>query len=143
MGAGMRALGSFVLLAALLTASCSDVGDQECTPDSVPTDEDDDCPYGPPGGPKVTEQGDCEITQRTDTSDCDKTWTADVFPLLTTQAKSGNCSTSSCHGTAPGAGGVFLDLANAGAAYDVLAGYLGSPNYPYINTENPEHSWIL
>jgi hypothetical protein len=128
-------------LAAVVALSCQiSVGDQSCAEGANFYDKDDECPYGPPGGPKVQESACPDIPQEADPLNCITTW-PDVYALLT--GPSGNCALSGCHGSAPGARGILLSSTDANAFYEELKGYKGSQGYPYINEEDPAHSWIL
>jgi len=115
-------------------------GDQSCAEGANFYDKDDACPYGPPGGPKVQESACPDIPQEADPANCTTTF-ADVYALFTGPA--GNCTNGGCHGTAPGARGIHLPSDDANAFYEELKGYKGTLNYPYINEEDPAHSWIL
>jgi len=133
------------LLSAIATAASAgcggiSVGDQSCTEDSKVNDKEDDCPYGPPGGPKVAPGGCPNIVVTDDPLVCTKSWD-DIFPILTGPA--GNCSLGGCHGDAPGARGIHLPANDPNAFYDELKGYVGSQGYPYINDKDPARSWIL
>ena len=52
------AIASFALGA---SGGCS-VGDQKCGDDTLDTDLDDACPYGPPGGPQKPKDSSCQRT---------------------------------------------------------------------------------
>ncbi|MBK9262533.1 MAG: hypothetical protein IPM54_22350 [Polyangiaceae bacterium] len=131
-------------LGVLVAQGCQvSVGDQSCAEGQNFYDKEDDCPYGPPGGPKLIQanQVACpDIPQEADPLNCTTTWN-DVYAIFTGPA--GNCSFSGCHGSAPGARGIVLSATDPNAFYDELKGYSGSQGYPYINEEDPAHSWIL
>lgn len=133
------------LLVSVWAAAGCGVGDQICTPESNYGDKSDDCPYGPPGGPKPP-VGDCaDIPQKT-AAECmtPKTWSADVFPIFaTTEGGTAGCGIGACHGDEVSYSRVFLPPTNAKAGYDALTKYEGSQKYPYVNSSAPEHSWIL
>lgn len=55
-----RGRRSLILTAAIALASlggCNNVGDAICPQGTNPDDTGDDCPYGPPGGPRIHEEG--------------------------------------------------------------------------------------
>ena len=105
-----------LVLASLLgfaAAACStDVGDQSCTEESIDRDRDDDCPYGPPGGPSVQIAGDEFCTDPPKLPDpadipasCAQEFTfTRVFNIMTNpdvkEGGGGDCTNSSCHGVA-------------------------------------------
>ena len=143
-------------------AGCS-VGDQICTSDSVDSDRDDDCPYGPPGGPAArTPSGDeCANIPIDMTADCsDATWQsafeAMITPAQLDPAKPGfpggaGCSESSCHdlvdfatglNTMQGADGVYMPKASAEETFNNLVAFENALKQPYIKTGEPE-AWIL
>ncbi len=115
------------------------VGDQSCAEGYNYYDKEDACPYGPPGGPKVKETACPDIPQETDPAKCFAIW-SDVYALFT--GPNGNCSLGGCHGSQPGARGLYLPDMDATAFYDELKGYKGTQGYPYINPDEPAHSWI-
>lgn len=116
MATRMRSTSTFrlliVALAGCALGACStDVGDQVCTEESIDRDRDDDCPYGPPGGPAVQVGDDfCSdepvfYSAGAEPAECATEWTfpkvmeifdrEDVFT-----AGGGNCSNANCHGVA-------------------------------------------
>ncbi len=128
-------------LAVVVAQGCQiSVGDQSCAEGANYYDKDDACPYGPPGGPKVKESSCPDIPQEADPLNCTTTWN-DVYALFTGPA--GNCTNSGCHGSAPGARGIFLSDTDPNAFYDELKAYKGLQGYPYFNEEDPAHSWVL
>lgn len=138
-GSWIAAVG---LLALTLTCASCKTGDTLCYPDSVPTDKTDDCPYGPPGGPKVQEAACQDIPQST--SDCTTSW-ADVYAkAFDGPSPMGSCTLGGCHGDkAKASFGVYLPAGDAATAYASLTAYKGSMGYAYVNAEQPKHSWIL
>jgi hypothetical protein len=133
---------ALVLFAAALL-SCG-VGDQFCTEDQSPSEKDDECPYGPPGGPKPPVSSCPDIPQEP-VGTCSTDWLNDVFPIFATEGpKKASCTSLACHGgdkdTAPR---VFLPSDNAKTSYDALTQYEGAQKYPYVNLGDPKHSWIL
>ncbi|MCC6556059.1 MAG: hypothetical protein IT372_24120 [Polyangiaceae bacterium] len=83
-------------LAAIAAPGCiPDIGDQYCYPSSDVTDKDDRCPYGSPGGPKLTIKS-CDATAAQ--PDCTAPPTFEqVFEILNDPAL-GGCSADGCHG---------------------------------------------
>ncbi len=138
----MRAAHFLISALALVAfAGCRiDVGDQVCTEESKVNDKEDSCPYGPPGGPKVLESGCPDIEQTMDPAMCTTTFT-DVYNIL--NGPTAGCTLNGCHGESPGARGIFLSPTDSNAFYEELKGYKGSQGYPYINEEQPTHSWIM
>jgi hypothetical protein len=124
-------------------AGCT-VGDQICTTDSVSTDRDDDCPYGPPGGPAVrtVDVDECKDIAF-DMSNCDgATWDAAYAALV--DPVQGGCSESFCHdkGDGTGAFNVYIPKDNAQTSFDNLVKWQNTLGQPYIKTGETE-AWIL
>jgi len=128
---------------------CNNVGDAICTPGFDPNDRADECPYGPPGGPKVRETGCPDIAVDPAAPGCDAiSWDDDIWPLLTTGQVNQNlsCASASCHdppGSLTPAGGLRLPAGDAEAAFAALAKYSPTPDYPYVSDMSPAHTWIL
>ncbi len=119
-------------------AACA-TNDALCYPDSNPADKSDDCPYGPPGGPKVQESACPDIEQSGD--GCTVSWD-DVYGLF--DGPQGGCTASACHGDmSKAAFGIYLPTGDSMTAYATLTSYKGAPGYPYIDVDSPKHSWIL
>jgi hypothetical protein len=138
-----RARRAWLLFASCVVLGCStDVGDQACTEKSVATDKDDGCPYGPPGGPRVTEGGCPNVVVEGDPTACTVSWEGDVFPLFKDPAI-GNCSADGCHGPVARQGGIYLPAGDPAASYVELKDYLNSELAPYVSDEAPEEAWIL
>jgi hypothetical protein len=134
---------ALVVFTAFFGLSCG-VGDQFCTEDQSPSEKDDDCPYGPPGGPKPPVSS-CPDIPQSPAGTCSTDWVNDVFPIFATEGpKKASCTSLACHGgdkdTAPR---VFLPLDNVKTSYDALTQYEGAQKYPYVNLGDPKHSWIL
>jgi hypothetical protein len=131
-------------LAALVAGGgggCS-VGDQNCNDDTIDTDLDDPCPYGPPGGPQ--KPGDsCPSIDPLPAEECDGVSFEGVFGLLA--GPPGNCGNAACHGTqaaAATASGVLLDPDDPVAFYTQLAEYTNPRGDPYA-AEGAQRAWIL
>ena len=139
---GRRGLPS-LLAAAIALASlggCS-VGDAICPQGTVSDDTSDSCPYGPPGGPRIHEEGCPDIAQISGAT-CNLSWREDIWPLLNGLAPPGQgCGISGCHGS--GAGGLTLPTEDAVKSFSVLKAYSPQQGYPYINDSAPAHTWIL
>jgi hypothetical protein len=122
-------------------AACNRIGDQICEEGTDPNDHDDQCPYGPPGGPKVTEDG-CPDIPQVSGPECTLSWRNDIWPAMTTFAADNgtvSCSLAGCHGPT-----TVLKLPDdPEQAYQVLKGYVGQQNYPYLSDKAPAHTWIL
>lgn len=135
---------SLLLTAAIALASlggCNDVGDAICPQGTNPDDTGDDCPYGPPGGPRINEDGCPDIAQISDAT-CNVSWRNDIWPRLNANAPPGQgCGINGCHGS--GAGGLTLPLDDAAKSFNVLKAYSPQQGYPYINDSAPAHTWIL
>ena len=131
-------------------AGCS-VGDQICTTDSVEGDRDDDCPYGPPGGPaaRTPSSDECaNIPIDTMAADCATATWQSAFDAMVGPA---GCSESNCHdlvdiatglNTMQGADGVYMPKASADETFANLAKFENALKQPYIKTGEPE-AWIL
>jgi hypothetical protein len=120
-------------LAALCTA-CA-VENQRCPEGTNYNDRDDDCPYGPPGGPKVNLKVCPPVAA---VGDCNGlTWTEDIYPLL----EAANCTAGACHGTTQ-LNKVYLPPGNAAAVFTALTTYKGPGATFYIEPEDSRNSWI-
>ncbi len=141
----MAAAAALTLAASAIAAAsgCSlGVGDAICTEDSVYTDKDDDCPYGPPGGPQPRKKAvDCEDIQFTNQSCGTATWEA-VYGMFTDPARGGCSNGAVCHGVEPGKKGVFIPAENPSLAYDNLGKYLNAAGEPYLKANDPT-SWVV
>ncbi|MFO0755274.1 MAG: hypothetical protein U0359_02210 [Byssovorax sp.] len=125
----------------LALAACNHVGDQICEEGTDPNNHDDQCPYGPPGGPKVTEDGCPDIPQMPGPA-CTLSWRDDIWPALTTGAAESDipsCALLGCHGPKT----VLKLPEDPEQSYQTLKGYVGQQNYPYLSDKAPGHTWIL
>jgi hypothetical protein len=134
----LRPLPSAILggcLVAVVSASCT-VGDAICTDKTVDEDRNDDCPYGPPGGPQRDQADTCQVT--IDKENCTKTFRDDVYPILMRgidkDNSGGGCTVPGCHG--PTAKGgieaiVLPEGATADELYNLLAGYENEAGQKY------------
>jgi hypothetical protein len=124
---------------AALGAAC-DVGDQLCPEGTNYNEKDDDCPYGPPGGPK-REAVACGPAPARSGGDCTGvTWSATVFPILDNKVGAG-CTNNGCHGDIQNK--VLLPPGDADAVYAALTAYrIPGVNSAYINAADPSTSWI-
>lgn len=130
-----------MIVGGALAAGC-DVGDQLCTPDSTLADKSDNCPYGPPGGPKPPVSDCADIPQKECATPI--TWLGDVYPIIgTVDVDTPGCGIATCHGDKDFFRRVFLPPIDPKAAYDALTQYEGSQKYPYVNASDPAHSWML
>lgn len=148
---GRRRLGAAAAIGVLLGLffGCDHIGDQSCAEGFDPNDTTDQCPYGPPGGPKVRETGCPDIPVNEAGPGCGSiSWNDDIWPLLTTGQSNQalNCASAACHdppGNLTPGGGLRLPLADADKAFAVLAAFELSPGYPYVSDKDPAHTWIL
>jgi len=127
------------------SGSGCNVGDQYCYQDSDPQDLEDDCPYGPPGGPaEANEQTAdfCPDPDFTNPMNCGTaTWEA-VYAIFTDDAI-GGCSKDNCHGIAPGKKAFFFPAGDPVVAYDKVGKYLHPESgEPYALPNDPT-SWIV
>lgn len=129
-----------VAMAAVLFSACS-VGDQNCLGEEDPGA---DCPYGPPGGPRLKYER-CENTNMLapDSPTCTEYTWEKVYALLTDEtATGGQCSVGNCHGVTA-SDGLLVPKDNPGDAYNNLVAFApDSARGPYVNSTNPELSWI-
>ena len=137
-----------VLLAAapagLLASSCS-VGDAVCPDDTVEENRDDECPYGPPGGPQRKNAIQCVVAL--DPANCTKTFRDDVFPILTgalAPRSGGGCTLATCHGPNTQGGAIFPIAATPtpDQLYSTLAAFKNERGDPYVEADNP-NAWFI
>lgn len=138
-------LSLLAMVAVGLTAGC-DVGDQACTEEFNYKDTDDDCPYGPPGGPQLQEIGrECSLITFRDPSDpecANATFQGHVYPRMIA-TDGGRCALGGCHGTQAAADIAFgvLLTEDPNQFYEGLAAYSDPAGDPYI-AENDERAWM-
>ena len=141
---GARLRRTTLLTAAIALASlggCNNVGDAICPQGTNPDDTGDSCPYGPPGGPRIHEEGCPDIPQISGAM-CNISWRNDVWPLLNAATPAGSgCGINGCH--ASGAGGLTLPADDPEKSFSVLKAYSPQQGYPYISDTAPGHTWIL
>ena len=141
---------SFAVLVALpvtaaLTPAC-DIGDAYCPPNTVEEDRNDDCPYGPPGGPQRKNAERCEVAF--DSAGCTVTFRDDVFPILNGSSAAprsgGGCTLPGCHteGSQGGARLLIPTGVDADGLYAALAASKNDAGDPYIAADNP-NAWFL
>jgi len=149
-GKVLSSFGLLVLAAASLLASC-DVGDQLCPDDTLASDTDDNCPYGPPGGPQKKKLArECPLVTF-DMADCaGVSFETHVFPVFaidpnSLQSGNGNCTAGGCHGTpqdAAAANGLqFADTITPLELYTTLSEYKNPQGDPYWGEAN-DHAWV-
>ncbi len=132
------------IVALMLGPSCS-VGDAVCPDNTVEENRDDDCPYGPPGGPQRKNATKCVVAL--DDAMCTKTFRDDVFPVLVgaiAPRSGGGCNAPNCHGPNT-QGGAILPLpatATPDELYNALAAFKNDAGDPYIGDGNP-NAWML
>lgn len=142
-----RLVGLLVMASTSVALGSCSVGDAICTDNTVEEDRDDDCPYGPPGGPqKEAKPGGC-ATIIDEGATCEVTWAGDVFPILSSPQPSGGpaCSNKFCHGPGtPGAVDMLIptETPTSDELYDILASVTNDAGDPYI-AEGDENSWFL
>lgn len=139
------ALAAGMIVATVAAASCS-VGDQVCTDQTVEEDRDDDCPYGPPGGPQRKNAERCTVAF--DDANCTKSFRDDVYPILISNyaggRSGGGCTLAACHGDA-GTGSIAIVLPETSTPdelYALLRGYTNDIGDPYLDANN-EHAFML
>ncbi|MBL8741198.1 MAG: hypothetical protein JNK04_08895 [Myxococcales bacterium] len=148
--AKLRRLSSSILggcLAVVAIAASCTVGDAICTDKTVDEDRNDDCPYGPPGGPQKEETGDgCQVTF--DDTSCTKTFRDDVFPILARpndiDSSGGGCMVAACHGPS-GTGSIAIVLpedSTPDELYALLAAYENDAGQKYLG-ENDSNSYFI
>ncbi|MBK8258316.1 MAG: hypothetical protein IPK82_37315 [Polyangiaceae bacterium] len=133
---------AFTALGVSLAISACYNGDQSCSEAYNPNDFGDHCPYGPPGGPKLTGENapKCPEIAKLDSAspECAITFT-EVYARLDA-ADGGNCSNGGqgCHtGSIKG----IASLNGEQAMLDGLAVYKGEVGRKYFDPEEPLKSW--
>jgi len=133
-------LGGSLILA--IVASCT-VGDAICTDKTVDEDRNDDCPYGPPGGPQRDQADTCQVTF--DKTSCTKTFRDDVFPIMLRgidkDHSGGGCLNPGCHGPTSKGGIEAIVLPETGTAdeiYNLLAGYENEAGQKYWGADDSD-----
>lgn len=125
-----------------LAFSACYTGDQSCAEAYNQNDPNDHCPYGPPGGPKISNANapDCPLITKLDaaSAECQVTF-ADVYPRLDA-ADGGNCSNNGtgCHSSTIKGIAPFTD---AQSMLDALSVYKGEIGRKYYDPDVSEKSW--
>jgi hypothetical protein len=128
--------------------ACS-VGDQICTEDFDAYDLDDDCPYGPPGGPRSNgppggpQLADiCPTITPLPPDQCNNapTWDADIFPMFKGPLA---CTLGGCHGPPSPQAGLLLPEDSSATTFKNMTVFTGSIDRLYIDPNDASQSWIL
>lgn len=141
-GRPFLATAAALAVGASLAFSACYTGDQSCAEAYNQNDPNDHCPYGPPGGPKISADNtpDCPIITKLDPAgaDCQLTF-ADAYARLDAP-DGGNCSNggSGCHSATIKGIAPFTDPQ---AMLDALSVYKGEIGRKYFDPDNPEKSW--
>lgn len=118
-------------------------GDQSCSEAYNPNDPDDHCPYGPPGGPKLSESSpDCpNVPKLSPASEECKIGFPEVYARLEA-ADGGNCSAggNGCHSYLIKGIERFVDQQGM---LDALSAYKGDIGRKYFDPDAPEKSWWI
>lgn len=146
----MRRLARVLVVASTSAGlSSCDVGDAICTDRTIEEDLDDDCPYGPPGGPqKKTKAGGCEFTFTPEAPECaDVTFADDVYPILTSPQPAGGpaCSNAFCHGPGtPGSADMLIEdeALSPSELYAILAAVRNDAGEAYVGEDDPK-AWFV
>lgn len=150
LGRWLPSLGLVAIAISSLVASCG-VGDQICPDDTLASDTDDECPYGPPGGPQKKKLArECPLVVF-DMTDCaGVSFETNVFPIFaidpnSLQSGNGNCTSTGCHGTTQDAlsanGLQFADTITPLELYTRLSDYKNPQGDPYW-AEGNDHAWV-
>lgn len=124
-----------------------DVNDQLCPDDWLYTDRDDDCPYGPPGGPQLQKRSrECAVIETFVTDGCEQVlFERDIFPIFTTDPI-GACTQAGCHGSEAVSvnlkGKILPPEISPQEMYDILAAYKNAQGDPYWGPMEPR-AWAL
>lgn len=116
-------------------------GDPSCSEAYNQNDANDRCPYGPPGGPKLSESSpDCpEVPKLSASSEECKVGFPEVYARLEA-ADGGNCSNggAGCHSLKIKGIEPFVDEQGM---LDALSAYKGEVGRKYFDPDAPEKSW--
>ncbi len=120
-------------------------GDAVCPDNTVEEDRDDDCPFGPPGGPQRQNSTKCAFTL--DATACTKTFRDDVFPILVAplaDRSGGGCTLANCHGPNTQGGAVLLlpEASTPDQLYAALAAFKNDSGDAYIGADDPK-AWFI
>lgn len=134
---------ALALLTSLAFSACY-TGDQSCAEAYNQNDPNDHCPYGPPGGPKVSNSNapDCPLITKLDAAsdECKLTF-ADVYPRMIA-ADGGNCSNNGtgCHSSSIKGIAPFKEQ-DPQSMLDALSVYKGEIGRKYYDPDASEKSW--
>lgn len=128
-------------LAISVAFSACYTGDQSCSEAYNPNDPNDHCPYGPPGGPKLSEDAPaCAKVPQLDkqSAECQVGF-PEVYARLEAP-DGGNCSNNGtgCH-SLPVKG--IEPFGDPQGMLDALAAYKGEIGRKYFDPDNPTDSW--
>lgn len=135
-------LAALAFVVSSLFAACFN-GDQSCAEAYNQNDPNDHCPYGPPGGPKLSESSpDCpNVPKLSPGSEECKIGFPEVYARLEA-ADGGNCSAggNGCHAYLIKGIEPFGDQQGM---LDALAAYKGDIGRKYFDPDAPEKSWWI
>jgi hypothetical protein len=139
------ALALIVLGATIGPLASCEMGDAVCPDNTVEEDRDDDCPYGPPGGPQRSGSTKCVVALGE--TNCTHTFRDDVFPILVAPVaprSGGGCTLPACHGANTQGGAVLLlpEGLTPDDLYARLVAFKNDAGDPYLEQDNP-NAWFL
>ena len=140
----MLGAAAVALLASVAFSACY-TGDQSCAEAYNQNDPNDHCPYGPPGGPKISNDNapDCPLITKIPAGDpqCTTISFADVYPRMIAP-DGGNCTNagSGCHSSVIKGIDPFTKD-DPQAMLDALSVYKGEIGRKYYDPDASEKSW--